>query len=70
VYRKAANRVRIGGLFVSDNVLWSGRVGDSSVKDSQTESIRSFNKLLYSDDRYYSTIMPIRDGVAVGLRVR
>ena len=70
MYRKAANRVRIGGLFVSDNVLWSGRVGDSSVKDSQTEGIRSFNKLLYSDDRYYSTIMPIRDGVAVGLRVR
>jgi predicted O-methyltransferase YrrM len=70
VYRKAANRVRIGGLFVSDNVLWSGRVADSSVKDKQTEGIRSFNKLLYADDRYYSTIMPIRDGVAVGLRVR
>jgi caffeoyl-CoA O-methyltransferase len=70
VYRKAANRVRIGGLFVSDNVLWSGRVADSSVKDGHTEGIRSFNKLLYSDDRYYSTIMPIRDGVAVGLRVR
>ena len=70
VYRKAANRVRIGGLFISDNVLWSGRVADSSVKDKQTEGIRSFNKLLYADDRYYSTIMPIRDGVAVGLRVR
>jgi caffeoyl-CoA O-methyltransferase len=70
VYRKAANRVRIGGLFVSDNVLWSGQVADSSVKDKQTEGIRSFNKLLYADDRYYSTIMPIRDGVAVGLRVR
>ena len=70
VYRKAANRVRIGGLFVSDNVLWSGRVADSFVKDKQTDGIRSFNKLLYADDRYYSTIMPIRDGVAVGLRVR
>ena len=70
VYRKAANRVRIGGLFVSDNVLWSGQVADSSVKDDRTEGIRSFNKLLYSDDRYYSTVMPIRDGVAVGLRVR
>jgi predicted O-methyltransferase YrrM len=70
VYRKAANRVRIAGLFVSDNVLWSGRVADSSVKDDRTEGIRSFNKLLYSDDRYYSTVMPIRDGVAVGLRIR
>ena len=70
VYHKAANRVRIGGLLVSDNVLWSGRVADSSVKDNQTEGIRTFNKLLYADDRYYSTVMPIRDGVAVGLRVR
>src|SRR5499426_783002 len=70
VYRKATNRVRIGGLLVSDNVLWSGRVADSSQKDNLTEGIRSFNKLLYADDRYYSTIMPIRDGVSVGLRVR
>jgi len=70
VYRKAANRVRVGGLLVSDNVLWSGRVAVSSEKDADTEGIRSFNKLLYADDRYYSTIMPIRDGVAVGLRIR
>jgi len=70
VYRKAANRVRVGGLFVSDNVLWSGRVADAAVNDSQTEGIRTFNKLLYADDRYHSTIMPIRDGVAVGLRLR
>src|SRR5262250_73423 len=70
VYHKAANRVRIDKLFVSDNVLWSKQVADSSVKDDPTEYIRSFNKLLYSDDRYYSTIMPIQNSVAVGLRVR
>jgi len=69
VYRKAANRVRIGGLLLSDNVLWSGRVADPSEKDDRTQGIRSFNKLLYTDERYYSTIMPIRDGVAVGLRL-
>src|SRR5262245_50362383 len=70
VYRKASNRVRVGGLFVSDNVLWSGRVADGSVKDEKTEGIRSFNKLLYADERYYSTILPLRDGVSVGWRVR
>jgi predicted O-methyltransferase YrrM len=69
VYRKAASRVRKGGLLLSDNVLWSGRVADASVKDEYTDAVRAFNKLLYADERYYSTILPLRDGVAVGLRV-
>jgi len=69
VYRKAADRVRIGGLLLSDNVLWSGRVADAAVTDEYTEGVRSFNKLLYADKRYYSTILPLRDGVAVALRV-
>src|SRR5215470_8259630 len=69
VYRKAANRVRIGGLLLSDNVLWSGRVADASVSDEYTEGVRSFNNLMYADKRYYTTILPLRDGVAVGLRV-
>jgi caffeoyl-CoA O-methyltransferase len=70
VYRKAAGRVRVGGLFVTDNVLWSGRVADRRLKDQDTEGVRVFNKLLFADDRYYSTIIPLRDGVAIGLRVR
>jgi predicted O-methyltransferase YrrM len=70
VFRKAAGRVRVGGLLVTDNVLWSGRVADKSVKDRDTEGVRSFNKMLYADERYYSTIIPLRDGVAIGLRVR
>jgi caffeoyl-CoA O-methyltransferase len=70
VYRKAAGRVRVGGLFITDNVLWSGRVADSSVTDKDTEGIREFNKLLFADDRFYSTIIPLRDGVSIGLRVR
>jgi caffeoyl-CoA O-methyltransferase len=70
VYRKAAGRVRIGGVFVTDNVLWSGRVTDPTAKDKDTEGIRVFNKLLFADDRYYSTIIPLRDGVSIGFRVR
>ena len=70
VFRKAAGRVRVGGLLITDNVLWSGRVADESVKDDDTEGIRLFNKMLFADNRYYSTIIPLRDGVAIGLRVR
>jgi predicted O-methyltransferase YrrM len=70
VFRKAAGRIRVGGLLVADNVLWSGRVADRSVKDRDTRAIRSFNKMLFADERFYSTIIPLRDGVAIGLRVR
>ncbi|HYR90245.1 MAG TPA: O-methyltransferase [Terriglobia bacterium] len=70
VFRKAAGRVRVGGLLVTDNVLWSGRVADKSVKDRDTAGVRSFNKMLYADERYYTTIIPLRDGVAIGLRVQ
>jgi caffeoyl-CoA O-methyltransferase len=70
VYEKAAGRVRIGGLFVTDNVLWSGRVADASVRDRDTTSIRKFNKLLFSDERYESSIIPLRDGVAIGRRAQ
>jgi caffeoyl-CoA O-methyltransferase len=70
VYRKAADRVRVGGLLVTDNVLWSGRVTDRSVTDRDTEGVRMFNQMLYADERYCPAIIPLRDGVAIGLRVR
>ncbi len=70
VYRKVADRVRVGGLLVADNVLWHGRVIDKSRDDRDTAGIRSFNQMLYADERYCATIIPLRDGVAVGLRVR
>jgi caffeoyl-CoA O-methyltransferase len=69
VFRKAAGRVRIGGLFITDNVLWSGRVADASINDPNTDAIRTFNRLLYADKRYFTTVAPLRDGVAVAMRV-
>lgn len=47
-----------------------GRVADASCNDPDTMAVRSLNKLLFADDRYYSTIIPLRDGVAIGQRVR
>jgi caffeoyl-CoA O-methyltransferase len=70
VYRKAADRVRVGGLFVTDNVLWHGRVVDRSRTDRDTEGVRMFNQMLHADERYCPAIIPLRDGVAIGLRVR
>ncbi len=70
VYRKASGRVRIGGLLVADNTLWSGRVADPEAVDEDTKAIRSFNQMLFADKRYLTGIVPLRDGVAIALRVQ
>jgi len=70
VYRKAAGRVRVGGLFITDNVLWSGRVVDPAETDPETEGVREFNRMLAQDPRFQTTMLPLRDGVTLALRVR
>jgi predicted O-methyltransferase YrrM len=67
-WRAARERVRVGGLYVCDNVLWSGRVLDDA-PDARTQTILEHNALIESDERYVSTIVPTRDGVMVAARV-
>lgn len=61
----AAPRVRLGGLLLADNVLWSGRVVDAAERDAATEGIRAFNKALFARKDFTSVIVPLRDGVAI-----
>jgi len=65
----AAPRVRRGGYLLADNVLWSGKVVDSGVRDAATEGIRTFNKRLFSLEEFRSVIVPLRDGVAIARRL-
>jgi caffeoyl-CoA O-methyltransferase len=62
--RKAVPRLRSGGLLLTDNVLWSGKVSRKST-DSRTRAIQQFNKLIYSSSDLFPIIIPLRDGVAV-----
>jgi caffeoyl-CoA O-methyltransferase len=64
----AAARLRKGGLFITDNVLWSGRVCEKR-PDKTTRAIVDFTRNLYSDGRFYTTVMPIRDGVSLSVRL-
>jgi predicted O-methyltransferase YrrM len=66
-YRTAIGRVRSGGLFITDNVLWSGRVARNE-SDKYTDGVREFNRLVYADENLFTTILRIRDGVAVCLK--
>ncbi len=68
-WRAARDRIRLGGLYVCDNVLWSGRVPqDGEPPDDVTEAIREHNEMIAGDERFVSSILPIRDGVMVALR--
>jgi caffeoyl-CoA O-methyltransferase len=68
VLRLVSPRLRKGGLFITDNVLWSGRVAEKNPKDAHTNAILEFNRLLYGSADFYTTILPIRDGLAVALK--
>jgi caffeoyl-CoA O-methyltransferase len=68
----ARERIRVGGLYVCDNVLWSGRVAVQDRDDPRpvyTQAILEHNRLIADDDRFISSIVPTRDGVFVALRV-
>lgn len=68
VLRLIAPRLRKGGLFITDNVLWSGRVAEKNPKDARTKAILEFNRKLSDAKEFYTTILPIRDGLAVALK--
>lgn len=65
---KAYPRLRRGGLLVSDNVLWYGRVAEEN-RGTATEAVREFNRLIYSKEDLFTTILPIRDGISISLRL-
>jgi len=67
VLHLVAPRLRKGGLFVTDNVLWSGKVAEKN-PDATTKAILEFNRKLYNSKDFYTTILPIRDGLAVALK--
>jgi caffeoyl-CoA O-methyltransferase len=78
VLRLATDRVRKGGLFITDNVLWSGRVAraaagqngsDPELSTPETKAILEFNRLLYTSKDFFTTMLPLRDGVSVSLRL-
>lgn len=68
-FAAAAERVRIGGLYICDNVLWSGKVADDENDEDETEAIRQHNEAVYNDPRFLPTINPTRDGLMVALRI-
>ena len=65
----ARDRVRVGGLVLTDNALWHGKVA-SKASDAATMGVREYNRLAQADTGYLTTILPVRDGLSVSLRVK
>jgi predicted O-methyltransferase YrrM len=68
VLHLVSQRLRKGGLFITDNVLWSGRVTQSKPEDKSTRAIQEFNRRLYAMPEFFTTVIPLRDGVAVAVK--
>ncbi|MDA8698762.1 O-methyltransferase [Flavobacteriaceae bacterium] len=59
-------KMNSGGVILSDNVLWSGKViKEADVKDKDTQVLQEFNKLLATDKRVESVLLPLRDGLTI-----
>jgi predicted O-methyltransferase YrrM len=80
-FRKAIPRLRSGGLFITDNMLWLGRVvtydtdADMQGLDEEeqwvhntTVGVKELTRLLYSSPDVFTTIIPLRDGVSVAIK--
>lgn len=71
-WRRARGRIRPGGLYLCDNVLWSGRVVEGIDDEGQgdvTAAVLEHNRVVATDEGYRSTIVPTRDGVMVAVRL-
>ena len=65
-YKSVSNKISKGGILISDNVLWSGKVLEpSKSNDLETDILNKFNQLLKNNKKFETVIIPIRDGVSI-----
>ena len=64
------DKLNVGGIILSDNVLWSGKILESlKPDDTSTKGIIEYNTLLNEDNRIESVILPIRDGLTISRKI-
>ena len=68
VWKMARDKIKPGGLYIADNVLWHGKVIAASNPDEWTQAILEHNQLIFDDPEFDAFINPTRDGVMVARR--
>jgi predicted O-methyltransferase YrrM len=67
VLEPARRALRPGGMLISDNLLWFGKVAEPD-PDASTRGVQEFTKALYAAPDFFTTILPLRDGVGLSLK--
>lgn len=67
VPERALELLRPGGLLVTDNALWNGDV--LNPEDAAARGVASYNSIVYSHSGFRTSIIPLRDGVAVSQKI-
>jgi predicted O-methyltransferase YrrM len=63
------DKLRPGGVLIIDNMLWSGRIFDPGDTSPDTEGVREFTRRITASERWLTSLVPIRDGMIVALKV-
>lgn len=68
-FRLVMEKLNPGGIILSDNVLWSGKVIQPlQEEDESTKALLGYNKLLVEDERLETVMLPVRDGLTISRR--
>lgn len=68
-FRHAVRLLRINGVLIADNAFFHGSVADPDDRSPEAEGMRAFNRLAATDRRLVSALIPMRDGIVVGVKV-
>ena len=61
--------LRRGGLLLCDNAFFHGAAVDEQDRSPAAQGVRAFNRLAAEDPRLVATVVPVRDGLVVGVKV-
>ncbi len=67
VHAAAPDRIRAGGVFITDNTLWKAKVLDP--QDETTEGVDTFNRRIFANPRFLTSLIPLRDGMTLGVKI-
>ncbi len=65
----ARRLLRTGGLFITDNMLWDGKVLAPPADDKTTAGVMELTSALYAAHDFVTTLVPLRDGVTIAVRI-
>jgi predicted O-methyltransferase YrrM len=61
-------KLRPGGLLITDNLLWHGRILDVQNQAAETLAIREYTRLVCTDHAWTAMVVPVRDGLLIARR--